>query len=259
MIRIESELKDAASVGTEVVRVHGRSMLPSLPPGTLVRLEPVAVQALQPGDVVALRSDRGAMALHRFCGLTSEGMLLTQGDRPAQPDAPWRAEALVGRLAAAQFMGEWRFPRPRVAALLAWTMAWRSQRLARRVRWLVAKCAWRPVASPSQTGNQVRGSKAEIKKQEPLRALALAVSPSPRFDVQRLGHEWVLHDQSTGDVHILNLTAGLVWDALDKGTPPEAVVESLSVLYPDVPREQLRLDVETATKRLTALRAAQQC
>lgn len=78
------------------VRVRGGSMLPTLRPGDVVRVEPAGPDDLRPGDVVLCRNGRGAL-LHRFLGRTPEGWLLTQGDAHLSPDPPWPPEALLGR------------------------------------------------------------------------------------------------------------------------------------------------------------------
>lgn len=86
------------------LRVHGRSMWPTLRPGDQVTVESTVTDHLQPGDWVLLQG-REALFLHRFLGFTREGLLLTKGDGHRAPDSPWPPDALRGRAVAVSRQG----------------------------------------------------------------------------------------------------------------------------------------------------------
>ena len=81
------------------------SMEPTLPPGTLVVISPVAVEDIRIGDVVTyqLRSGDPAVVTHRVIGFTlnadGERTFTFQGDNNAEPDQDQvRAVQIQGRL-----------------------------------------------------------------------------------------------------------------------------------------------------------------
>lgn len=93
------EMLDGSWSGLLRLRVHGRSMWPTLRPGDQVTVEPVTVEGLRAGDWVLLRGP-DQLFLHRFLGFTSGGQLLTKGDGHRAPDSPWPPGALLGRTIA---------------------------------------------------------------------------------------------------------------------------------------------------------------
>jgi hypothetical protein len=69
------------------VRIHGTSMLPAIPRGSLVRLAPLPARPLRVGDVVLFHRALGAPRLHRIVGV-GDGALRTQGDNCYGADRP---------------------------------------------------------------------------------------------------------------------------------------------------------------------------
>ncbi len=70
------------------MRVRGRSMLPLLPPGDIVFLDPTAYQECQPepGDiVVAHRPDQPeTVIIKRVVGFTENDHIILMGDNPSE-------------------------------------------------------------------------------------------------------------------------------------------------------------------------------
>jgi hypothetical protein len=82
------------------LRVHGRSMLPTLRPGDEVIVHPVTAEALAPGDWVVVRGAQDAF-LHRYLGWRA-GCVLTKGDGHRVFDPSWPPDAVLGRVVEAQ-------------------------------------------------------------------------------------------------------------------------------------------------------------
>ncbi|MHC4247734.1 MAG: S24/S26 family peptidase [Planctomycetota bacterium] len=83
------------------VSVSGACMVPAVPAGAVVRLEPCGAGALRPGDVVLLERG-GTFFLHRYLARTGSGprrRLVVKSDRGRRADAPWPPTSVVGRLA----------------------------------------------------------------------------------------------------------------------------------------------------------------
>lgn len=77
--------------------------------------------------------------------------------------------------------------------------------------------------------------------------------PKGRCDVifRPLDDSWVLYDPRSEQLHVLNLSAALVWEHLDGETPIEAVAEAVgSAFRPPVTAAQALSDVESVLARL---------
>ena len=76
--------------------------------------------------------------------------------------------------------------------------------------------------------------------------------PEARDDVvfRTLADEWVLYDPKTNQVHVLNLSAALVWSSCDgKRTVPE-IVQDVAASFPDKPSpDSVADDVVTAIQQ----------
>jgi len=61
-------------------------------------------------------------------------------------------------------------------------------------------------------------------------------TPSPCGDVlfRRVGEDWLLFDPRTQDVHVLNLTAALVWAHCDGEHDEEDIRGAVTDIYPGV-------------------------
>jgi hypothetical protein len=77
--------------------ISSNSMAPLLKTGDQVGLEAVEPGQLRAGDIITLVQE-GHLLTHRFWGLDGQGRLHTRGDRPLAPDAPGKADQLLGRI-----------------------------------------------------------------------------------------------------------------------------------------------------------------
>ena len=80
----------------------------------------------------------------------------------------------------------------------------------------------------------------------------MSAMPKAREDVvfRPLADEWVLFDPLRHQLHVLNLTAALVWAHCDGETSLEALVEEVESAFTDPPaRGDLARDVDEALQR----------
>lgn len=112
------------------LRVSGWSMKPSIPTGSLVRIEPIAPKEIPPiGTVVLLELTDGRLLAHRLIAIR-DTKLITKGDACATEDAPHPMSALRGLVVAVEEPN----PRPLASALARrWGLAlgWIYPRLVR--------------------------------------------------------------------------------------------------------------------------------
>ncbi len=83
--------------GSARLRVQGSSMLPSLRPGDLLRVERRAPAQIEPGAIVLYTREQRLFA-HRVLRRDPDGNLIARGDRLARPDPPLRPEELLGQV-----------------------------------------------------------------------------------------------------------------------------------------------------------------
>jgi hypothetical protein len=64
-----------------------------------------------------------------------------------------------------------------------------------------------------------------------------AIRPRAREDVvfRAVGDEWVLYDPETRQLHVLNLTAALVWTHCDGDHAVDDMVQAVAGAFPDAP------------------------
>lgn len=86
------------------LQVNGVSMAPTLLPGDVIWVEPVAAAELAPGDLVLARR-AGDMVTHRLISSGESGWVL-KGDACGFPDPPLPAESLVGRAVQLERKGQ---------------------------------------------------------------------------------------------------------------------------------------------------------
>ena len=91
--------------GSVPLTVLTRSMEPSLPPGTLVVVQPVAPSSIAIGDVITyqVKSGEAEYITHRVIAISSstggDTTFTTQGDNNAEPDGtPVIADQVMGRV-----------------------------------------------------------------------------------------------------------------------------------------------------------------
>ena len=58
---------------------------------------------------------------------------------------------------------------------------------------------------------------------------------SKHIHIQEVGDELMIHDPQTGDVHMLNHTAKLVWKLTDQGLNEEDIMHQLKTRFPNSP------------------------
>ena len=80
--------------GAVRVKVHGSSMLPAIQPGDVLQVRRSGGHP-SPGAVVLFRRD-GRLVAHRVLAHTPDGHVVTRGDALASPDAPVRADDVIG-------------------------------------------------------------------------------------------------------------------------------------------------------------------
>jgi hypothetical protein len=83
--------------GSARLRVQGSSMLPSLRPGDLLRVERRAPAEIEPG-AIALYARAQRLFAHRVLTRNDDGSLVARGDRLPRPDPPVRPEELLGEV-----------------------------------------------------------------------------------------------------------------------------------------------------------------
>jgi len=139
--------------------VAGGSMLPTIPPGSILRIRPNRGAVPSRGDVIAV-AIRDRIIAHRVVRADAgTGHLLTRGDADLLPDPPVPREWVLGRAVEVRVDGTWqpippapRIPAARTAAaalatgLVAATMAL-SLSLADRIAHAMIRAARRPALS----------------------------------------------------------------------------------------------------------------
>ena len=76
--------------------------------------------------------------------------------------------------------------------------------------------------------------------------------PKRRSDVifRPLDDSWVLFDPRSAQLHVLNLSAALVWECLDGETPLDGIAEAVGSAFDQpVTAAQVTTDVESALER----------
>lgn len=103
-------LRDLLAEGKHAsLTIISESMEPLLLVGDQVRIEAVAIGALQQGDIITIESSK-ALYTHRFCTALSADdarYLITRGDQPLAYDPPWPESALIGRIVACKRNDKW--------------------------------------------------------------------------------------------------------------------------------------------------------
>lgn len=105
---VRSLLADGLSVSKPV---SGDSMLPSIPSGVVLQVEPLAQTPPRLGDVVFFEACDGRTIIHRVSlrfRRRSQPWVQTWGDNCQKPDAPVPACNILGRIVAMQVNGEWK-------------------------------------------------------------------------------------------------------------------------------------------------------
>ncbi|NNF28042.1 MAG: PqqD family protein [Gemmatimonadetes bacterium] len=66
---------------------------------------------------------------------------------------------------------------------------------------------------------------------------------------RQLSDDWVVFDPVANQIHVLNLSAALVWASCDGTRPVEEIVRDVAASYDDTVEDSVRSDVESALER----------
>ena len=89
----------------------GTSMLPSIPDGTVLHIEPVQHNRVSLGDVVYFLDNSGNTRIHRVSCVLKKGtetLIQTWGDNCEHPDAAIERSQILGRVIARRGESGWR-------------------------------------------------------------------------------------------------------------------------------------------------------
>ena len=95
----------------------GTSMLPSIPDGTVLQIEPVQHNPVRLGDIVYFMDSSGNTRIHRVSCILKKGtetLIQTWGDNCEQPDAAIERSQILGRVIARRGESGWRRMNSRV-------------------------------------------------------------------------------------------------------------------------------------------------
>ena len=102
-------LESLLGVGHSVqTRTKGTSMEPTIPDGSVLHVQPVALQDVQMGDIVLIKSASGRPLYHRVVRVfhkQGQSQVQTWGDACASLDAPVPLEHVLGRVTAVESNG----------------------------------------------------------------------------------------------------------------------------------------------------------
>jgi len=105
---VQSLLADGLSIAK---KVSGDSMLPSIPSGVVLQIEPLVQTKPKLGDVVFFETPNGKTTIHRvsLCFRRKSHMWIqTWGDNCQKPDAPVPISKVLGRITSMQINGDWK-------------------------------------------------------------------------------------------------------------------------------------------------------
>lgn len=126
--------EQVAREGMIEIEAQGSSMEPTVPGGSVLRIEPLRGAPIV-DELVAFVAGRGALlTCHRVVAIDERGQLLTQGDRHRVPDGFVHPDKVIGiarsfKLGGRVYSVGPQLPRPRPSAYRA-----QRQRLARLLR-----------------------------------------------------------------------------------------------------------------------------
>jgi hypothetical protein len=209
-------------------KVIGRSMMPLLPPGTWIIVDSAfSPKTLKAGQLLALSNYSGQLRMvHRLVQIRGN-MLKTSGDHSVFRD-PWiGAEALLGVVVAYRRpTGEWSHSSPpsytqQIQSILSKLYQFRMSRLPRLV---LTNLAGEKHFAPMKMNNNV--------------------------EWHRIGPQVLIYQPNEDQIHVLNETASLIWEALQSGKTNSELVKTLHLIYPDADVQILTQDVEQTLQQL---------
>lgn len=73
----------------------------------------------------------------------------------------------------------------------------------------------------------------------------------PDLVLRKAADQWLLFDATGTELHVMNLTATLVWSLCTGEHSVQQIAESLAAAYPSQPRESLRDEVRRVLEQFT--------
>lgn len=219
-------------------------MSPGLQPGQMLAIRPAPADNLQPGQIVVFRNHANKLTVHRLVRREVNGQFLSRGDNSPAPDAPWGTADYVGRLEAAKKPdGRWVAPTYGLNANLhLWIQGARPQRLFHALRAALTPFAWQTTNPPAFAPKAA----ISMKNTENIQA------PGGRYETQELGKELAVYDIQTGDLHVLNEIAALVYKGAANGQNLSQITLDVSKRWPEIALDRIRTDVESVHGQLAA-------
>ena len=92
--------------GPHLFVLHGVSMWPAVPDGSLLAVRPCRGDELAPGDLVTFRR-RATIVTHRVISVDSTGRVIARGDSVLSPDQPIEPEDVFGRATVVRRSSPW--------------------------------------------------------------------------------------------------------------------------------------------------------
>lgn len=219
-------------------------MSPGLKPGQNLAIRPMGPEGLAAGQIVVFRNHVHRLTIHRFIRREPNGKFLSRGDNSPAADALWTSKDFVGILEAAESRdGFWIAPSGGVPTRLHfWLQGARPQRLFHAIRAVLTPLAWRRTTSPVFTQSKRYVMKTSNEVAETV----------PRFETQELGNELAVYDNQSGDLHVLNEIAALVYKSTIRGRTLEEIALDVSGRWPDIQPDRVRTDVTSVLDQLVA-------
>lgn len=109
--RIASDISQTLLSEGKTIRIkaHGYSMYPSIKPGSVILIEPIAIKGRPvPGEIIAIKRENG-LVVHRLIKIVIKNGVRTfvaRGDSNAYADNPVNYERIAGRIVGAEPTGE---------------------------------------------------------------------------------------------------------------------------------------------------------
>jgi signal peptidase I len=91
------------------IKAHGYSMYPSIKPGSIILIEPIALKGKPvPGEIIAVRRESG-LIVHRLTKIIIKNGIasfIARGDSNAYADNPVNYDKIAGRIVGVEITGE---------------------------------------------------------------------------------------------------------------------------------------------------------
>jgi signal peptidase I len=91
------------------IKAHGYSMYPSIKPGSMILIEPLAVKGVpRRGEIIAIRREQGLIVhrLSKIININGSISYIARGDSNAIADNPVNIDKIAGRIIRSEATGE---------------------------------------------------------------------------------------------------------------------------------------------------------